>query len=72
MHRGVAQQSLQVSGLDSQESKSVICFMMSIPCLTMAGVCAASLKGGSRDVIAGSLGIDCCRFAKKADHYINE
>ena len=41
---------------------------MSIPCLIIAGVCAGSLKSGSREVIACGLGTDCCMLAKNADH----
>ena len=44
---------------------------MSILCLIIAGVCAGSLKSGSREVIACGLGTDCCMLAKNADHDID-
>ena len=43
---------------------------MFIPCLTIAGVCAASLKKGRRDDITRGLG-KRCMLAKNADHDMN-
>ena len=49
-------------------TRTVICWMIFIPCLTIAGECAPSRNSGSSEMIAGDLGTDTCELAKWADH----
>ena len=49
-------------------TRTMICWMICIPCLTIAGECAPSRSSGSSAMIAGDFGTDTCELAKWADH----